>query len=93
MHRRLIPIDVLALAFLTISVFGPWSSGLHDYKGWAIRTTFAILSILTLVVHFVVNLKAFKSMGHYIWVAADAILLMLVLLWQLNLLMGLQGMS
>ena len=93
MHRRLIPIDLLAVAFLTISIFGPWSSGLHDYKGWAIRTTFAILTVLTLVVHFAVNVNVFKTVGYYVWAAADAILLMLALLWQLNLLMGLQGMS
>jgi len=94
MHRRrLIPIDLLALVFLSISIFGHWPSGLHDFKGWAIRTVFAMLSIFAVVVHFVVNARRFKTLSHYIWATADAFVLILALLWQLNLLIGLQGMS
>jgi len=54
---------------------------------------FAMLSIFAVVVHFVVNARRFKTLSHYIWATADAFVLILALLWQLNLLMGLQGMS
>ena len=92
MHRRLIPIDLLGLVFLSLSIFGDWPTGVHDFKGWAIRAFFAMLSIFALVVYFIVNARRFKTFTHYIWVAADAFVLILALLWQINLLIGLQGM-
>lgn len=93
MQRRPIPIDLLGLTFLILSIFYPWPSGLHDFSGWAIRLTFAMLSTLTMVAHLVLNVRLFKTVAQYVWLAADALVLMIALLWALNLLIGLQGMS
>ena len=46
-----------------------------------------------MVAHLVLNVRLFKTVAQYVWLAADALVLMIALLWALNLLIGLQGMS
>jgi hypothetical protein len=92
MRSRLIPIDFVALLFLAFAIFFPWPHGLNDYKGWAIRTALTILSIFAMVLHLVLNATLFNKRARYFRLTADALVFVMALLWQLNLLIGLQGM-
>ncbi len=93
MRKRLIPIDLIALLLLAIAIFFPWPRGLHDFKSWAMQTAVTIVCILAMALHFVLNATLFNKPVRYFRLALDVLVFVMALLWQLNLLMGLQGMS
>ena len=93
MRKRLIPIDFSALLFLALAIFFPWPRGLHDFKSWAMQIIVTIVCILAMVLHFVLNATWFNKPVRYFRLALDVLVFVMALLWQLNLLMGLQGMS
>lgn len=93
MRKRLIPIDLIALLLLALALFFPWPRGLHDYKSWAMQTVVTGLCIFTMALHFVLNANSFNRPVRYFRLALDVLVFLVALLWLLNLLMGLQGMS
>ena len=93
MRRRLIPIDLIALMLLAFAIFLPGSGGLHDFKSWAMQTVVTIASIFAMALHFVLNANSFNRPLRYFRLALDVLVFLVALLWQLNLLIGLQGMS
>ena len=92
-RKRLIPIDLISLLLLALAIFFPGSRGLHDFKSWAMQTVVTIVCILAMTLHFVLNANSFNRPVRYFRLALDVLVFVLALLWQLNLLMGLQGMS
>ncbi len=93
MRKRLIPIDLISLLLLALAIFFPGSRGLHDFKSWAMQTVVTIVCILAMTLHFVLNANSFNRPVRYFRLALDVLVFLVALLWQLNLLMGLQGMS
>ncbi|HBB97103.1 MAG TPA: hypothetical protein DC054_17135 [Blastocatellia bacterium] len=93
MRKRLIPIDLIALLLLALALFFPWPRGLHDYKSWTMQTVVTGLCIFAMALHFVLNANSFNRPVRYFRLALDVLLFVVALLWLLNLLMGLQGMS
>lgn len=93
MRKRLLPIDLIALMLLALAVFFPWPRGLHDFKSSAMQTIVTIVCILAMALHFVLNPNLFKRPLRYFRLALDVPVFVVALLWLLNLLMGLQGMS
>ena len=93
MRKRLIPIDLIALLLLALAIFFPWPRGLHDYKSWAMQTAVTGVCIFAMALHFVLNAKSFNRPVRYFRLALDVLVFVVALLWQFNLLMGLQGMS
>jgi hypothetical protein len=93
MRKRLIPIDLIALLFFALAIFFPWPRGLHDFKSWFMQTIVTIVCILAMMLHFVLNATVFNKPAQYFRMALDVLVLVMALLWQLNLLIGLQGMS
>jgi hypothetical protein len=91
-YLRSVPLDVIALLLLIVAISWPWPSGLHDFRGWTVRLVLTTSSILGIVFQLVKN-GAFRTPSRYVRLAADAVLLVVALLWQVNLLLGLQGMS
>ena len=92
-RKRLIPIDLIALLLLALAIFFPWSRGLHDFKSWAMHTAVTIACILLMTLHFVLNANSFNRPVRYFRLALDGLVFVVALLWLINLLMGLQGMS
>ena len=92
-RRRLIPIDLIALMLLALAIFFPGSGGLHDFKSWAMQTVVTIASIFAMALHFVLNANSFNRPLRYFRLALDVLVFLVALFWQLNLLIGLQGMS
>ncbi|MDX6577587.1 MAG: hypothetical protein QOE96_3540 [Blastocatellia bacterium] len=93
MRKRLIPIDLIALLFLALAIFFPWPRGLHDFKSWAMQIIVTNVSLLAMVLQFVLNATLFSKPVRYFRLALDGLVLVIALLWELNLLIGLQGMS
>ena len=93
MRRRLIPLDPIALLLLALAIFFPWPRGLHDFKSWAMQTIVTIVCILVMAFHFVLNSSLFNRPVRYFRLGHDLLVLVVALLWQFNLLLGLQGMS
>ena len=93
MRKRLIPIDLIALLLLALALFFPWPRGLHDFKSWAMQTVVTAVCIFAMALHFVLNTTLFNRPVRYFRLALDVLVFVLALLWQLNLLIGLQGMS
>ena len=92
-RKRLIPIDLIALLLLALAIFFPWPRGLHDFKSWAMQTVVTIACIFAMVLHFVLNATLFNKPVRYFRLVLGVLVLVMALLWQLNLLIGLQGMS
>jgi len=57
------------------------------------QTVVTIVCILAIVLHFVLNPTLFNKPVRYFRLALDVLVFAMALLWQLNLLMGLQRMS
>jgi hypothetical protein len=93
LRKRLIPIDLIALLLLALAIFFPWPRGLHDFKSWAMQTVVTVVCIFVMALHFVLNATLFNRRARYFRFALDMLVFVLALLWQFNLLMGLQGMS
>jgi fucose 4-O-acetylase-like acetyltransferase len=93
MRKRLIPIDLIALLLLALAIFFPGPRGLHDFKSWAMQTVVTAVCVLAMALHFVLNASLFNKPVRYFRLALDVLVFVMALLWQLNLLMGLQGMS
>jgi hypothetical protein len=93
MRKRLIPIDLIALLLLALAIFFPWPRGLHNFKSWTMQTVVTAVCILAMALHFVLNATLFQRPVRYFRLALDLLVFVLALLWQLNLLIGLQGMS
>ena len=93
MRKRLIPIDLIALLLLALAIFFPGGGGLHDFKSWAMQTVVTIVSIFAMALHFVLNANSFNRPLRYFRLALDVLVFLVALLWELNLLIGLQGMS
>ena len=93
MRKRLIPIDLIALLLLSLALFFPWPRGLHDFKSWAMQTVITMVCTLAMALHFVLNATLFNKPVRYFRLAFDVLVFVTAILWQLNLLMGLQGMS
>jgi hypothetical protein len=92
-RKRVIPMDLIALLLLALAIFFPWRRGLHDFKSWAMQTVVTIVCILAMTLHFVLNANSFNRPVRYFRLALDVLVFVVALLWLLNLLMGLQGMS
>jgi len=93
MRKRVIPIDLIALLLLALAIFFPWPHGVHDFKSWTTQTIVTIVCILAMALHFVLNANSFKRPVRYFRLTLDVLVFVAAILWQLNLLMGLQGMS
>ena len=93
MRKRLIAIDLIALLLLALAILLPWPRGLHDFKSWAMQTVVTNVCIFAMTLHFVLNANSFNRPVRYFRLALDVLVFVVTLLWQLNLLMGLQGMS
>jgi len=93
MRKRLIPIDLTALLLLALGIFFPWPRGLHDLKSWVMQTVVTTVCIFAMALHFVLNATLFNRPVRHFRLALDVLLFVLALLWQLNLLIGLQGVS
>jgi hypothetical protein len=93
MRKRILPIDLVALLLLAVAIFFPGPRGLHDFKSWTIQTVITVICIFAMALHFVLNATLFHRPFRYLRLALDAFVFILALLWQLNLLIGLQGMS
>lgn len=93
MRKRLIPIDLIALLFLALAIFFPWPRSLHDFKSWAMQIIVTNVCLLAMVLQFVLNATLFSKPVRYFRLALDVLVLVIALLWELNLLIGLQGMS
>lgn len=92
-RKRVIPIDLIALLLLALAIFFPWHRGLHDFKSWAMQTLVTIVCILAMTLHFVLNASWFNRPVRYFRLGLDVLVFLVALLWLLNLLIGLQGMS
>jgi hypothetical protein len=93
MRKRLLPLDLVALILLALAMLFPWPVGLRDFNGWAVRAVLTMLSIVTMVAHFVLNAALFNKLTRYFRLALDTLVFVTAIFWQLNLLIGLQGMS
>jgi cation transport ATPase len=93
MRKRILPIDLVALLLLAVAIFFPGPRGLHDFKRWIIQTVVTVICIFTMALHFVSNATLFNRPFRYLRLSLDGLVLVTALLWQLNLLIGLQGMS
>jgi len=93
MRRRLIPIDLIALLLLALAIFFPQPRGLHDFKSWVMQTVITTACIAAMLLHFLLNASLFSKPVRYFRLTLDGLVFVLALLWQLNLLVGLQGMS
>jgi hypothetical protein len=91
--KRVIPIDLFALVLLALGIFFPGRRGLHAFKSWAMQTVVTIVCIFAMTLHFVLNARSFDRPVRYFRLAIDVLVFVAALLWQLNLFMGLQGMS
>jgi hypothetical protein len=92
-RKRLISIDLISLLLLALAIFFPGSGGLHDFKTWAMQTVVTIVCVFAMALHFVLNANSFNRPVRYFRLALDVLVFVVALLWLLNLLMGLQGMS
>jgi len=92
-RKRLIPIDLIALPLLALAIFFPGGVGLHDFKSWAMQTVVTIVCIFAMALHFVLNANSFNRPMRYFRLALDVLVFLVAILWELNLLIGLQGMS
>ena len=89
----MIPIDLISLLLLALAIFFPGSGGLHDFKSWAMQTVVTMVCLLAMALHFVLNANSFNRPMRYFRLALDVLVFLVALLWQLNLLINLQGMS
>ena len=93
MRKRLIPVDLVALLLLVLAIFFPWRRGLHDFKSWTMQMIITAMCVLAMALHFLLNATLFSRPVRYFRLTLDVLVFVSALLWQLNLLIGLQGMS